>query len=193
VVSVLTTWTSRIEATPRSPWISWRRASCGSRNANVADIAVTLAEREGGLDERYLAESPEAVPSTGPLPGRCCAANHWTKPPLARGHACDYNCGYAVYDLRFAALAREHLGELRPFDRNRILDEISTHLVANPTSVTARRKLLVGATPAFEHVPPVWQLRVGEFRVIYDVDPRARTVVVRAVLHKGNKTTGEIL
>lgn len=98
-----------------------------------------------------------------------------------------------MYEVRFAALAREHLDELRPFDRNRILDEVWAHLVANPTVVTARRKMLVGATPSFEHVPPVWQLRVGEFRVIYDVDPRARVVVVRAVVHKGNKTTGEIL
>jgi mRNA-degrading endonuclease RelE of RelBE toxin-antitoxin system len=98
-----------------------------------------------------------------------------------------------MYDVRIAALAREHLDELRPFDRNRVLDEILAHLVANPTVATTRRKMLVGVTPSFEHVPPVWQLRVGELRVIYDVDPRARTVVVRAVLHKGNKTTGEIL
>jgi mRNA-degrading endonuclease RelE of RelBE toxin-antitoxin system len=98
-----------------------------------------------------------------------------------------------MYDVRFAALARQHLDELRSFDRNRILDEIWAHLRTSPTVVTTRRKMLVGATPSFEHVPPVWQLRVGAFRVIYDVNPGARTVVVRAVVHKGNKTTGEIL
>ena len=98
-----------------------------------------------------------------------------------------------MHDVRFAALAREHLDELRPFDRNRILDEIWAHLRTSPTVVTTRRKMLVGATRSFEHVPPVWQLRVGEFRAIYDVNEAARTVVVRAVVHEGNKTTGEIL
>jgi len=98
-----------------------------------------------------------------------------------------------MFTLRIAELAREHLEALRPFDRNRILDELVAQLRARPTVVTARRKELVGATPSFEHVPPVWQLRVGDFRVIYDVDNQDRIVTVRAVLHKGNKTTGEIL
>ena len=98
-----------------------------------------------------------------------------------------------MFIVRFAELAREHLAELRPFERNRILDEIDANLRSSPTARTARRKVLVGATPSFEHVQPVWQLRVGDFRVIYDVDGQDRLVTVRAVLHKGNKTTGEIL
>ena len=98
-----------------------------------------------------------------------------------------------MFALVFAALAREHLDELRPFERNRILDEIAAQLPARPNVATAKRKILIGATPSFEHVPPVWQLRVGDYRVIYDVDVPGRVVVVRAVLHKGNKTTGEIL
>jgi mRNA-degrading endonuclease RelE of RelBE toxin-antitoxin system len=97
------------------------------------------------------------------------------------------------FAVRLAELAREHLADLRPFDRNRILDEIDAQLRSSPNAVTARRKVLVGATPSFEHVQPVWPLRVGEFRVIYDVGGRDRVVTVRAVLHKGNKTTGEIL
>ena len=98
-----------------------------------------------------------------------------------------------MYVVRFAALAREHLGELRPFERNRILDEGAAHLVANPTVRTKGRPMLVVATPSFEHVPPVSQLRVGERRVLYDVNESARTVTVRAIVHEGNKTTGEVL
>jgi mRNA-degrading endonuclease RelE of RelBE toxin-antitoxin system len=98
-----------------------------------------------------------------------------------------------MFTVRFAELAREHLAELRQFERNRILDEIDANLRASPTVRTARRKVLVGATPSFEHVQPVWQFRVGDFRVIYDVDGQDRLVTVRAVVHKGNKTTGEIL
>jgi mRNA-degrading endonuclease RelE of RelBE toxin-antitoxin system len=98
-----------------------------------------------------------------------------------------------MYRLRLSALAREHLADLRPFDRNRILDETEAQLQSTPAVVTGRRKLLVGAAPSFEHVRPVWQLRVGDFRVIYDVDEDDRTVIVRAVLFKGSRTTGEIL
>jgi mRNA-degrading endonuclease RelE of RelBE toxin-antitoxin system len=98
-----------------------------------------------------------------------------------------------MFTIRFGELARQHLVDLRPFERNRILDEIESQLRSTPTVVTARRKVLVGATPSFEHVQPVWQLRVDDFRVIYDVDKRDHVVIVRAVLRKGNKTTGEIL
>jgi len=43
-------------------------------------------------------------------------------------------------------------------------------------------------------VVPIWELRVGEFRVFYDVDEEAQTVFVRAVRHKPpHKTTEEIL
>ncbi len=98
-----------------------------------------------------------------------------------------------MFKVFIAELAREHLEALRPFDRNRILDQISSQLRSSPTVATARRKTLLGATPSFEHVQPVWQLRVGDFRVICDVDRREQTVIVRAVLHKGKKTTGEIL
>lgn len=98
-----------------------------------------------------------------------------------------------MYAVRFSELARDHLAEMRPFQRNRVLDAIDAQLQSRPAVVTARRKVLVGATPSFEHVQPVWQLRVGDFRVIYDIDPRAHEVTIRAVLYKGKKTTGEIL
>ena len=40
---------------------------------------------------------------------------------------------------------------------------------------------------------PVWQLRVGDLRVFYDVDAERREVVVRAVRRKGGRNTKEIL
>lgn len=98
-----------------------------------------------------------------------------------------------AFALRIAQLALDHLDALRPFDRNRILDEMTAQLTHEPTGATARRKQLVGVTPLFEHVQPAWQLRVGEFRVIYDVDEANATVIVRAVLRKGRRTTREII
>jgi hypothetical protein len=51
---------------------------------------------------------------------------------------------------------------------------------------------LTALVPPWEHVPPVWQLRVGDHRVFYDVAAEARLVVVRAVRRKGRSTTEEI-
>ncbi len=56
-----------------------------------------------------------------------------------------------------------------------------------------RRKLLEGLVPSWDSAHPVSQLRVGDFRVFYDVDERAREVIVRAVRRKGTKMTEEIL
>ncbi len=48
--------------------------------------------------------------------------------------------------------------------------------------------------PPWDHVDPVWELRVGEYRVFYDVDQLRAIVSVRAIRHKPpRKTTGEIL
>ena len=45
-----------------------------------------------------------------------------------------------------------------------------------------------------EHMDPVWELRIGEYRVFYDVDEQASLVMVRAIRHKPpHKTTEEIL
>ena len=42
--------------------------------------------------------------------------------------------------------------------------------------------------------PPIWELRVGEHRIFYDVNVEERTVYVRAVRRKApHKTTKEIL
>ena len=37
-----------------------------------------------------------------------------------------------------------------------------------------------------------WELRVGEFRVFYDVQPPTQVVVIR-VVHKGRQTTDDTL
>ncbi len=43
-------------------------------------------------------------------------------------------------------------------------------------------------------VPPIWELRVGEFRIFYDVAEEERKVYVRAVRRKPpHKTTEETL
>jgi len=59
---------------------------------------------------------------------------------------------------------------LRACERARILDSIDLQLRYNPTRRTRNKKILVGLIPPWEHVEPVWQLRIGGYRVFYDVD-----------------------
>ena len=70
--------------------------------------------------------------------------------------------------------------------------EVEAQLIAQPGVETRNRKR-VDVVPSFEHVPPVWELRVGEFRVFYGIDESEREVRVWAVRRKGRKTTGEIV
>lgn len=87
-----------------------------------------------------------------------------------------------------------NLKKVRPYDRNRILDAIEEQLRHRPDLETANRKLLPCLIPTFDSVPPVWELRVGLFRVFYDVDREAAKVYVRAVRKKPpHRTTEEIL
>jgi mRNA-degrading endonuclease RelE of RelBE toxin-antitoxin system len=98
-----------------------------------------------------------------------------------------------MFSIRIAALALSHLRTTRPYDRNRILDAMTAQLAHDLEDLTPHRKQLAAVVPSFEHVPSVWQLRVGDFRVIYDVDAVWKVVIVRAVLRKGRRTTKEIL
>jgi mRNA-degrading endonuclease RelE of RelBE toxin-antitoxin system len=98
-----------------------------------------------------------------------------------------------AYQIELAELAVRELKAIRAFDRRRIVDELKRQLAQEPSVATRNRKLLEAVSPGFEHVPPIWQLRVGDYRVFYDVDEDAQTVYVRAVrLKEPHQTTEEI-
>jgi len=99
-----------------------------------------------------------------------------------------------VYAIRFALSIVKDLKRLSPYHRNVILEAITTRLSHEPTSPAKHRRLLVNLIPPWDVVPPVWELRVGEFRVLYDVSRTERTVHVRAIRKKlSGKRTKEIL
>ena len=99
-----------------------------------------------------------------------------------------------MYAIQYVESTADDLAGLRAVDRSRILDEIEEQLTHEPVQETKRKKVLRGLKPPWEHVEPVWELRVDEFRVFYDVDEAASQVTVRAVRHKpAHKTTEEIL
>ena len=99
-----------------------------------------------------------------------------------------------MYTIEYAEGVVDDLAAIRPHIRNQILDKIEAQLRHEPERQTRNRKVLVGLIPPWEHVQPVWELRIGEYRVFYDVDKEASVVVVRAVRRKApHKTTEEIL
>ncbi len=98
-----------------------------------------------------------------------------------------------MYEIGFVEEAITEIRRMEGAARARLLDEIEEQLRHEPARETRRRKRLSGLEPPWEHVPPVWQLRVGDWRVFYDVDTAARMVIVRAVRRKGKKLTEEIL
>jgi mRNA-degrading endonuclease RelE of RelBE toxin-antitoxin system len=99
-----------------------------------------------------------------------------------------------MYTIEYAAGVSDDLSNLRAFERKQLLDHIDEQLTHQPTLETRNRKILVGLVPPWEHVEPVWELRVGEYRVFYDVDATTDQVIVRAIRRKPpHKTTEEIL
>lgn len=68
--------------------------------------------------------------------------------------------------------------------RNGILDAIEERLAHEPNKSTKNRKLLENLTPPWQGVTPIWELRVGEYRVFYDVSLAESVVYVRAVRKK---------
>jgi mRNA-degrading endonuclease RelE of RelBE toxin-antitoxin system len=99
-----------------------------------------------------------------------------------------------MFTIAYAESVADDLAAVRAFERKRILGEIDQQLMYQPTQETRSKKILRGLVPPWEHVKPVWELRVGEYRVFYDVDEAGKQVVVRAVRHKPpHKMTEEIL
>lgn len=99
-----------------------------------------------------------------------------------------------MYEIRLSVGVEEDLRAIRPYDRGMIVDTMEGSLTHAPDTETRNRKALPRLVPPFESVPPVWELRVGEYRVFYDVNREERRVYVRAVRHKPpHRTTEEIL
>src|SRR5436190_19304626 len=100
----------------------------------------------------------------------------------------------ARYSIEYAESVANDLKKLRAYDQRRILDAIDQQLADAPSRSTKNKKLLVGLKPPWEREDLIWELRIGEYRVFYDVVPARRIVTVRAVRRKlPHQTTEEIL
>lgn len=96
-----------------------------------------------------------------------------------------------AYVIEITRPAVNELKAIRVFDRRRIVDAMEEQLKDQPLTVTRNRKPLGEAEPDFEHQLPLWELRVRDYRVFYDVDEAAQKVFVRAVRSKKQGQTTE--
>jgi mRNA interferase RelE/StbE len=76
------------------------------------------------------------------------------------------------HEVRYSDTAVEQLRKLRAFDRATILDQIEHVLSVNPT-LESKSRVKQLRQPA----PTTYRLRVGEFRVFYDVVQTAVYVI----------------
>lgn len=93
-----------------------------------------------------------------------------------------------MYEVKYEPEAAADLRALRAYDRTRVFSAIERHLRYAPTQMGGVKKQIIR-----EDGNTIYQLRVGEIRVFYDVEDVVRIVIVRRVRHKGRKTTGEVL
>lgn len=100
-----------------------------------------------------------------------------------------------VHEIRYAEETEEELRKIIAYHRQRILDAVDAQLRHEPSAQTRRRYPIFNIRPDFAvgH-PPLWQLKVGDFRVFYDIDEENRKVSVLAVRRKlKGATTEEVL
>ena len=71
------------------------------------------------------------------------------------------------------------------------MEAIDRQLMHRPNIKTRNRKPLTGFQADYEHGEVVWELRVGTYRVYYDVVEQSKTVVIRAVREKSPHMTTE--
>lgn len=82
----------------------------------------------------------------------------------------------ALYEERFAGLGFS--AKIRPADSDR--GESERQLIHEPTKETRNRK------PLRPNDLSQWELRVGDFRVFYDVDVEKEETLIKAVGEKGH-------
>lgn len=86
----------------------------------------------------------------------------------------------------------EELQKIPVFYHRKIEAAIRNQLRSEPIKIARNKKCLRSVVPKFEYEPLLWELRVGDFRVFYDVEESV--VTIRAIRKKPPaKRTEEIL
>lgn len=83
-----------------------------------------------------------------------------------------------MHEIRYTPEALEDLKALKKFEQKEVLEGVETQLKHEPTVETRNRKRLRPNDVA------EWELRIGKFRVFYDVDKQVKIVKVEAIGYK---------
>lgn len=87
-----------------------------------------------------------------------------------------------AYTIEYTASAEGDLASFRKFEQVLILDAVDQNLLHTPHVETRNRKVLDPNPLA------MWELRIGRYRVFYDLDTTTRSVLVKAVGWKERNT-----
>ncbi len=99
-----------------------------------------------------------------------------------------------MYRIEIVPGAIEELNSAPIFYRRILITAIERKLPFEPTRANRNRKVLESLVAGFEYDPPLWELRVQEWRIFYDVDEEEKKVIIRAVRRKPHgRTTGEVV
>jgi mRNA-degrading endonuclease RelE of RelBE toxin-antitoxin system len=83
-----------------------------------------------------------------------------------------------MYDIEYTYTALEDLQWFRKHEQNLIVDGIDQQLRYEPTVETRNRKRM----QVNEHAE--WELRIGDFRVLYNVESQVRIVETQRIGEK---------
>jgi len=84
----------------------------------------------------------------------------------------------AIYRIEVTAEAKTDLSQYTAFERKLIVSGIREQLTDQPLIETKNRK------PLRDYPIASWELRIGKYRVFYEVDDTVHTVSVVSVGHK---------
>ena len=80
-----------------------------------------------------------------------------------------------MFEITFTPEAADDLAALKKNEQVEVVDAIETQLSYEPTTKTRNRK------PLRPNEVAEWELRIGKFRVLYDVDENGRIVRIKVV------------
>lgn len=89
-----------------------------------------------------------------------------------------------MYEILYADDVVDELLGLSARDRSIVVDRIKEQLRSEPAKATRAKKLITGLKSPWAIGHAIWQLRVREHRVYYDVDEDQQQVTVRAIRRK---------
>jgi mRNA-degrading endonuclease RelE of RelBE toxin-antitoxin system len=93
------------------------------------------------------------------------------------------------FEIRLGEDSQRALDHMRAFDRAIVVDAIEENLRHEPLKETRNRKPL-SRTPGLEDLGAYWELRIGAWRVLYQVEG---DVLVVKIVRKGRNALGDVL